>query len=320
MRASAELMRAANSAMRSPSLRSSSSSSSPAARFGAFSGPEGRVGVGGHGAGARRFPHHRGSRKGPLASVVKKVRRCDHHSSNVRLYNDLRTNITPLNRPLRMPCSGRNGVGRPSEEEAACECRQRAASASDGPGKMGSRTPPDRGTRIRQWQNGTPACEFGTRRGRAADPQRTTRQRARPPARQWQNGIRTCELGTAPRTASPSAIEVGFGAARWSGSPWPEQVGSAACAANSLAARRSGRPGFRGSARRCMAMNALFGVALRECASGSRSVAVGPCAKQPDPDRFPETVIAGEPRQVRSGQPHLAPSAPLHHTSCGGLQ
>ena len=41
MRASAELMRAANSAMRSPSLRRSSLSSSPAARFGAFSEPEG---------------------------------------------------------------------------------------------------------------------------------------------------------------------------------------------------------------------------------------------------------------------------------------
>ena len=64
----------------------------------------------------------------------------------------------------------------------------------------------------------------------------------------------------------------------------------------------------------------VFGVALRECASGSRSVAVGSCAKQPGPDRFPETVIAGEPRQERSGQPQSGARAHhLHHMIRGGF-
>lgn len=51
----------------------------------------------------------------------------------------------------------------------------------------------------------------------------------------------------------------------------------------------------------------VFGVALRESAPGSRSVAVGPCAKQPGPDRFPGTVIARRLRQARSGQPNRGP-------------
>ena len=50
------------------------------------------------------------------------------------------------------------------------------ASASDGPEKMGPRSSPDHGTQIRQWQNGTHTCEFGTRRGCRRPLDRTTAQ------------------------------------------------------------------------------------------------------------------------------------------------
>ena len=203
------------------------------------------------------------------------------------------------------------------------------ASASDGLEDAGSRSSPDHGPRIRQWQNGTRRCEFGTRRGRAADAQRTTHQRARATARQWQDGTRTCELGTAPRTASPSAIEsvgdsvlhAGPGSAGHdraaparsrtysrSGSENPARVRREQPAPGKTGTEDSGGrgrvvavPGFRGSARMVHDHEPAFGVALRECAPDCRTDAAGPCAKQPRPDRFPETVIAGEPRQVRSG-------------------
>lgn len=159
-----------------------------------------------------------------------------------------------------------------------------SASASGGPGKMGSRSSPDHGPRIRQWQNGT----------------------------------RACGLGTAPRTASPSAIRcctlVGIALAA---SSWDQS----ACAANSRRRRGRAGPGFRGSARRCMTMNSYsawlcvsalpVAEPLPQAGAQSSLVAI-------DFPRPSSRVSCG--RHGR-GSHDLGPErTTFHHTSSGGLQ